>query len=99
MCRTSQFCRRPFVTGMRITAAIGRKEQEMATGQIKRLARDRGFGFIRPDGESEDIFFHTSAVQGGIFDSLNEGQTVEFEKGADDRDPRKSRALNVRLAG
>ena len=71
----------------------------MATGQIKRLAQDRGFGFIRPDGESDDIFFHTSAVQGGIFDSLHEGQTVEFEKGADDRNPSKSRALNVRVAG
>ena len=70
----------------------------MATGQIKRLAKDRGFGFIRPDGESEDIFFHTTAVQGGMFDNLNEGQMVEFDKGADDRDPRKSRALNVRLA-
>ena len=70
----------------------------MATGQIKRLAKDRGFGFIRQDGESEDIFFHTSAVQGGGFDNLSEGQTVEFDKGADDRDPRKSRALNVRLA-
>ena len=53
----------------------------MATGQIKRLAKDRGFGFIRPDGESEDIFFHTSAVQGGGFDNLSEGQTVEFDKG------------------
>jgi cold shock protein len=70
----------------------------MATGQIKRLAKDRGFGFIRPEGESDDLFFHSSAVQGGMFDSLQEGQTVEFEKGADDRDPRKSRALNVRVA-
>jgi len=70
----------------------------LASGQIKRLARDRGFGFIRPDGESEDVFFHTSAVQGGMFDSLQEGQTVEFEKGADDRDPRKTRAINVRVA-
>ena len=70
----------------------------MATGHIKRLAKDRGFGFIRPEGEADDLFFHTSAVQGAIFDSLQEGQTVEFEKGADDRDPRKSRALNVRVA-
>ena len=69
----------------------------MATGQIKRLAQDRGFGFIRPEGESEDLFFHTSAVQGGIFDSLYEGQMVEFEKGQDERNPSKSRALNVRL--
>ncbi len=71
----------------------------MATGEIKRLERTRGFGFIRPEGASEDVFFHSSALQGGlIFDQLNEGQTVEFEKQADDRDPRRSRAVNVRLA-
>ena len=65
-------------------------------GQIKRMARDRGFGFIRPEGASEDIFFHVSAVQAGGFDDLNEGQTVEFDKTADERDPRRSRAINVR---
>jgi len=71
----------------------------MASGQIKRLVRDRGFGFIQPAGESEDVFFHSSAVVSGMFDSLNEGQTVEFDKEADPRDARKSRAANVRLAG
>jgi cold shock protein len=71
----------------------------MATGEIKRLERERGFGFIRPEGASEDIFFHSSALQGGlVFDQLNEGQTVEFEKQPDDRDPRRSRAANVRTA-
>lgn len=71
----------------------------MATGEIKRLERERGFGFIRPEGASEDIFFHSSALQGGlVFDQLNEGQTVEFEKQPDDRDPRRSRAANVRAA-
>jgi CspA family cold shock protein len=69
----------------------------MASGQIKRLVRDRGFGFIRPDGESEDIFFHSSALQGGVFDQLNEGQNVEFDKEADPRDARRSRAVNVRI--
>jgi CspA family cold shock protein len=69
----------------------------MATGQIKRLVRDRGFGFIRPEGASEDIFFHSSALMGGIFDQLNEGQTVEFDREADPRDPGRSRAINVRL--
>ena len=68
----------------------------MATGQIKRLVRDRGFGFIRPEGASEDIFFHSSAMQGGIFDQLNEGQNVEFETEADPRDSNRSRAINVR---
>lgn len=68
----------------------------MATGEIKRLDRTRGFGFIRPAGQSDDIFFHTSALQGLVFDKLNEGQQVDFEQQADDRDPRRSRAANVR---
>jgi CspA family cold shock protein len=68
----------------------------MATGQIKRLVRDRGFGFIRPEGESTDIFFHSSATR-GLFDSLNEGQNVEFDKESDPRDPARSRAVNIRV--
>ncbi len=71
----------------------------MATGEIKRLVRDRGFGFIRPDGATEDIFFHSSSYQGGMFDDLNEGQKVEFDNEADPRDSRRSRAANVRVLG
>jgi cold shock protein len=67
-------------------------------GEIKRLERSRGFGFIRPEGASADVFFHTSALQGVMFDDLNEGQKVEFDTQPDDRDPRRSRAVNVRLA-
>jgi CspA family cold shock protein len=70
----------------------------MATGEIKRLARDRGFGFIRPAGATEDVFFHNSSLQGLVFDELNEGQTVDFEQQPDDRDPRRMRAVNVRIA-
>jgi CspA family cold shock protein len=70
----------------------------MAPGQIKRLVRDRGFGFVRPEGATEDIFFHSSAIQGALFDDLNEGQNVEFDTEADPRDSRRSRAVNVRLA-
>jgi cold shock protein len=68
----------------------------MATGVIKRLDQERGYGFIRPAGASEDVFFHSSALQGLVFDQLSEGRTVEFEKEPDDRDPRRSRAVNVR---
>jgi CspA family cold shock protein len=70
----------------------------MATGQIKKLVRDRGFGFIRPEGSQEDIFFHSSATM-GAFDSLNEGQNVEFDREKDPRDPNRSRAVNIRAAG
>ncbi len=65
-------------------------------GTIQRLERGRGFGFLRPDGASEDLFFHSSALQGLVFDDLQEGQTVEFEKGQDERNPQRSRAVNVR---
>jgi CspA family cold shock protein len=71
----------------------------MATGKIKTLVRDRGFGFIQPEGASEDIFFHSSAVRGTMFDELSEGQAVEFDKEADPRDARRSRAVNIRLQG
>ncbi len=70
----------------------------MAAGQIKRLVRDRGFGFIRPEGASEDIFFHSSSIQGALFDDLNEGQNVDFDTEPDPRDSRRSRATNIRLA-
>jgi CspA family cold shock protein len=67
------------------------KETRMPGGQIKRLVRDRGFGFIRDDG-GQEWFFHRSAVEGN-FDQLNEGQRVTFEEEPSAKGPR---AANVR---
>ena len=64
----------------------------MPSGQIKRLVRDRGFGFIRDDG-GQEWFFHRSSVQGN-FDQLNEGQRVNFDE---EPSPKGPRAGNVRL--
>ncbi len=63
----------------------------MPQGKIKRLT-DRGFGFI--EEERGDIFFHSSALEGTTFDELQEGQTVEYEKG---QGPKGPCAENVRL--
>jgi CspA family cold shock protein len=68
----------------------------MAVGIIKRVVRDRGFGFIQAEGASEDVFFHSSAVEQPTFDELTEGQRVEFETEPDPRQPRRSRAVHVR---
>ncbi len=51
----------------------------MPKGTIKRLM-DRGFGFILTEDET-DLFFHRTDLEGVEFDSLSEGQEVEFEKG------------------
>ncbi|OGJ57054.1 hypothetical protein A2635_01850 [Candidatus Peribacteria bacterium RIFCSPHIGHO2_01_FULL_51_9] len=61
----------------------------MATGVIKTLT-DKGFGFIKMEG-SADVFFHNSAYQGD-FNSLEAGQTVEFELQQGDKGPK---AMNV----
>jgi len=65
----------------------------MATGTIKRLVRDRGFGFILSQDGTE-LFFHRSALQGQAFDTLAEGQAVEFEVERGDKGPR---AVNMKV--
>ncbi len=66
----------------------------MPKGTIKTLT-DRGFGFIKTEQEG-DIFFHRNVLEGVEFNSLSEGQEVEFEKGQG-RDGRPA-AVKVRLA-
>jgi len=59
----------------------------MATGTIKRLVRDRGFGFIMGQ-DGVELFFHRSALQGEGFDTLTEGQAVEFDVENGQKGPR-----------
>jgi cold shock protein len=68
----------------------------MTTGTIKSL-RDRGFGFITPDGGSQDLFFHHSAVTDGGFEMMREGQKVSFDTELDPRDSSRERAVRVKL--
>ncbi len=67
-------------------------------GTIKRLIRDRGFGFIKAE-DGREIFFHRTAVADTNFESLTEGQSVEFdvEKNSKDSRTKGPRAVNVRL--
>jgi len=66
----------------------------MPKGTIRRLM-DRGFGFIKTEDET-DLFFHRNDLEGVEFNSLSEGQEVEFDKGQG-RDGRPA-AVKVRLA-
>ena len=57
----------------------------MAEGTIKRLT-DRGFGFI-DTGTGNDMFFHSSSLEGVSFDELQEGQRVSFTEGSGPKGP------------
>ena len=70
----------------------------MASGTIASL-RDRGFGFITPDGQvgRGNLFFHHTAIAETSFNALQEGQRVSFDEEPDPREPSRRRAINVRL--
>ena len=65
----------------------------MAQGTVKWFNAEKGFGFIAPDGDAQDVFVHYSNIEGSGFRSLTEGQKVEFEVGAGRKGPE---AQNVR---
>jgi CspA family cold shock protein len=67
----------------------------MPKGVIRRLIRDRGFGFIKTE-RGEDLFFHRSQLQGIDYNSLREGQQVEFEVAK--RPDGRLQAIGVRVA-
>jgi len=64
----------------------------VAKGKIRRLIRQRGYGFITSQ-DGKDVFFHRTDVRGLRFESLKEDQSVEFEV---EKGPRGPRAVNVR---
>ncbi|MBS8239512.1 cold-shock protein [Marinobacter lipolyticus] len=47
------------------------------TGTVKFFNESKGFGFITREG-GPDVFVHYSAIQGGGFKTLAEGQQVDF---------------------
>ena len=50
---------------------------ERITGTVKWFNESKGFGFIERDG-GPDVFAHYSAINGGGFKTLSDGQKVEF---------------------
>jgi CspA family cold shock protein len=64
----------------------------MATGTIKRIVSERGFGFIA-GADGTEYFFHRNSVEN--FDALRGDEAVTFE--AEDS-PKGPRANQVRLS-
>jgi CspA family cold shock protein len=73
----------------------GRLEVTVATGTIKKVVADRGFGFITAEDEKE-YFFHRNGLDSSLdFDRLIGGEKVEFDV---ESSPKGPRANHVRSA-
>ncbi|HLB14859.1 MAG TPA: cold-shock protein [Burkholderiales bacterium] len=68
----------------------------MSTGTVKFFNATKGFGFIRPDDGSKDVFVHISAVERAGLGSISESQKLSYdvEQGNDG----KSSAVNLKAA-
>lgn len=65
----------------------------MHSGKIKKVVRERGFGFIS-DIYGREAFFHQSGLVDVQFDSLKEEQKVEF---GIENSPKGPRAVSISI--
>jgi CspA family cold shock protein len=66
----------------------------LATGTIKKLVSDRGFGFITAE-DGKDYFFHRDGLDRSLdFDRLVGGEQVTFDT---ENSPKGARAVRVQV--
>jgi CspA family cold shock protein len=51
-------------------------QRQLFYGVVKFFDTEKGFGFIKPDEEMDDLFFHKSALSGGV---AYDNDKVEFK--------------------
>ena len=51
----------------------------MTIATVKWFNTKKGYGFIAPEGGSNDVFVHISALEKAGLQALDEGQKVEYE--------------------
>ena len=48
-------------------------------GSVKFFNAEKGYGFIKPDDGSRDIFVHITAVERAGMTTLSEGQRISYD--------------------
>ncbi|RLC91218.1 MAG: cold-shock protein [Chloroflexi bacterium] len=61
-------------------------------GTVQWFSRVKGYGFVRPDTQEEDVFVHYSSITGEGYRNLDEGQRVEFSM---ENTPKGPQAVDV----
>jgi CspA family cold shock protein len=69
----------------------------MTNGTVKFYNDQKGFGFIKPDESSTDVFVHATALERAGIRGLAEGQKVAFETEVDSRSG-KTAVSSIELA-
>ena len=64
-------------------------------GTVKWFDQEKGYGFIIPDEGGEDLFVHYSAIEGGGFRNLEEGEKVSYEVGQGRKGPQAQNVSKV----
>ncbi len=77
--------------GMNVTSVNPRQ-----LGKVKFFDKDRGFGFVTPEGGGRDVFVHISSVQRAGLPHLDEGMALSFAT-EDDTRGRGPQAINLQL--
>lgn len=65
-----------------------------ASGKVKWFSSEKGYGFIQREN-GPDVFVHHSAIQGGGYKTLEEGEQVEFDVVEDARGPKAQNVERV----
>ena len=85
--------KRTSLGSLKVTSPKGSLGDIVGRGTVKWFDDVKGFGFIT-DESGQDVFVHISALQGGGFKTLPEGQQVEFDFRSG---PKGLYAVNVRI--
>ena len=73
------------------------EENGRVLGTVQWFSRVKGYGFIRPDGEEEDVFIHYSLIRGEGYRNLSRGQRVEFTMEDTPKGPQAADVLGLEM--